>query len=134
MDKQTQIFEISNSAYILNWSVTDTHVLAYVCTEYKNISILLLIITVLVISCYSFLEFHCLNVHVHVFAQILFWTHFPPTDCAVSFCHKVVYYLLLVIWFLYDLEQEQYTLNNHNCYIFIVLFYVFISALPIIQW
>jgi len=98
-------------------------VLGHKCTEFKNISILLLIITVLVISCYSFLEFHCLNVHVYIFAQILFYSHFPPTDCAVSFCHKVVYYFLLVIWFLYDLEQEQYTLNNYNCYIFILKFY-----------
>jgi len=59
---------------------------------------------------------------------------FFPTDCAVLFCHKVVYYFLLVIWFLYDLEQEQYTLNNYNCYIFILKFYVFISALPILHF
>lgn len=69
-----------------------TRVLSHTCIESKNILILPLIITVLGISCDSFLEWHCLNVYVYVFAQTLFYTHFFfLTDCAVLFCHKVVY-------------------------------------------
>lgn len=59
---------------------------------------------------------------IYVFAQIFFFASHFISNCAVLFyCHWWCCVLFLLFWFvLCDLEQEQYTLNYHDCYIFIL--------------